>query len=253
MAEPIKAMVVDLSHWDPADDYEKVADAGIVGCIYKATEGSGYNDPTYTDQQKAAKKAGIKWGAYHFANGEDVDQQVANFLAFAAPDPDELFCLDWEDNPSGTKMSLSQVKEWVTKVENALHRPGECVLYGGNTIKEALGDRTDPFFASRRLWLCQYASSPVIPECWDDYWLWQFTDGQVGPSPHTIAGIGPCDINSYQGTASELAAEWASGVPQPEPGPEPGMANVYFNISTSGEVAVSIAINNEVVYGDGEG
>src|SRR5258705_12415755 len=102
MSEPIKAMVVDLSHWDPADNYEQVADAGIVGCIYKATEGSGYQDPTYVDQQRAAKAAGLKWGAYHFANGEDVNRQVANFISFASPDPDELVYLDWKDNPSGS-------------------------------------------------------------------------------------------------------------------------------------------------------
>lgn len=249
MSEPIKPLVVDLSHWDPADNYVSVADAGIVGVIYKATEGSGYRDPTYVSQQKAAKKAGIKWGAYHFANGESVTSQVANFLTFAAPDPDELFCLDWEDNPSGSKMSLAQVKDWITQVETALNRPDECVIYGGNTIKEALGDSSDPFFARRRLWLCQYASSPVIPECWDTYWLWQFTDGQVGPNPHTIDGIGPCDINSYQGTASELAAEWASGTPQPAPGPEPETAAVYFSVVTSGPVVVNVAVNGEMVYG----
>jgi len=250
MAEPIKAMVVDLSHWDPAQDYNKVADAGIVGVIYKATEGSGYQDPTYVDQQQAARRAGVKWGAYHFANGESVSSQVNNFLKFASPDPDELFCLDWEDNPSGSKMSLPQVKEWITKVEDALQRPGECVIYGGNTIKEAVGDNIDPFMAARRLWLCQYASAPVIPACWETYWLWQFTDGQVGPSPHTIAGIGPCDINSYQGTASELAAEWASGTLQPvPPEPEPETASVHFNLQTSGPVQITIAVNGEVLYG----
>src|SRR5258708_4393848 len=105
MAEPIKAMVVDLSHWDPAQNYEEVADAGIVGVIYKATQGQSMTDATYVDQQKAAKAAGLRWGSYHFADGSNVDGQVANFMGFACPDPDELFALDWEDNPDGTKMT----------------------------------------------------------------------------------------------------------------------------------------------------
>ena len=30
------------------------------------------------------------------------------------------------------------------------------------------------------------------------------------------------------------------------------MANVHLNVTTSGEVAVSVAVNGEVIYGDGE-
>src|SRR5215467_13284055 len=101
-------MVVDLSHWDPASDYNKVKAAGIRGVIYKATEGTSYTDDTYVQQQHAAKAAGLKWGSYHFADGSSVQQQVDNYMGFACPDPDELFCLDWEDNPSGHgKMSMS--------------------------------------------------------------------------------------------------------------------------------------------------
>jgi lysozyme len=221
MTEPINPLVVDLSHWDPADSYDDVKKDGIVGVIYKATEGQSYTDDTYVQQQKAAKAAGLKWGAYHFADGSNVDGQVANFLNFASPDPDELFCLDWEDNPSGTKMSIDQAKEWITKVEKALGRPEECVVYGGNTIKEAIGDDEDQFFAARRLWLCQYGTSPSWPDnTWQTYWLWQYTDGVYGPGPHSIDGIGPCDINSYDGEPDELIAEWASGTAE-EPPPKP--------------------------------
>ena len=112
MSEPINPRVVDLSHWGPAHDYDAVKDAGIVGVIYKATQGIGFTDHTYVQQQHAAKTAGLKWGAYHFADGSDLDRQVTNFLRFAAPDPDELFCLDWEDN-SGDTMSANGVKKWV--------------------------------------------------------------------------------------------------------------------------------------------
>ena len=249
MSEKINPLVVDLSHWDPAHDYDAVRRDGIVAVIYKATEGQGYQDPTYVDQQKAAKQAGLKWGAYHFADGSNVTGQVANYMSFACPDPDELIVLDWEDNPSGSagKMSLSQAKDWITQVEEALHRPGECVIYGGNTLKEMVPDN-DEFFGSRRLWLCQYGSTPTLPGAWSEYWLWQFTDGDVGPTPHTVAGIGACDINSYRGTAAELIDEWTK-TPAPGPTPNPEGASVYVNISTTGEVEVNIAINGEVVYG----
>jgi lysozyme len=248
MSEPINPLFVDLSHHDPADDYGAVKRAGIVAVVYKATEGQSYNDPTYVEQQHAAKAAGLRWGAYHFADGSDVDGQIKNFLSFACPDPDEMFVLDWEDN-DGNRMSVSQAKEWITQVENALGRPGECVIYSGNTAKELIhGD--DPFFGSRRLWLCQYGSSPSTQESWDTYDYWQFTDGDNGPSPHSVDGIGHCDINSYDGTAEQLIAEWASGSAKPAPAPEPDdeMATVHVNIQTVGLVEVTVAVNGEVIY-----
>jgi len=238
MAEPISAMVVDLSHWDPADDYDAVAADGIVGVIYKATEGQSYTDPTYVAQQHAAKAAGLKWGAYHFADSSNVNGQVANFLRFAAPDPDELFCLDWEDNGSDT-MSAADAKDWITQVETALGRPGECVIYSGNTAKELISGR-DEFFGARRLWLAQYGTAPSWQQSWDTYWLWQFTDGVYGPQPHSIDGIGPCDINSYAGSQDQLIAEWASGQAQPQPEPPPPDQTVTIIIAVPPAVNVKV-------------
>lgn len=212
----INAMVVDLSHWDPASDYDAAARDGIVGVIYKATQGQANTDDTYVQQQHAAKAAGLKWGAYHFADSSNVDGQVRNFMRFASPDLDELFCLDWEDN-GGDRMSAAQAQDWITKVEAQLGRPGQCVIYSGNTAKELLGNTVNEFFGSRRLWLAQYSSTPTWQRSWETYWLWQFTDGQVGPEPHSISGIGPGDISSYAGSVEQLVAEWATGRAAPEP------------------------------------
>jgi lysozyme len=215
----IYPMVVDLSHWDPASNYNSVKGAGIVGVIFKATEGTGYTDDHYVSQQKAAKAAGLKWGAYHFADSSNVQGQINNFMRFACPDPDELFCLDWEDN-GGNVMSAADAKTWITQVENQLGRPNQCVIYSGNTAKEKVSGK-DSFFGARRLWLCQYTTgTPTWQESWDNYWLWQFTDGVNGPTPHSISGVGNCDINSYdQGPADQLIAEWATGKSQPVPPP----------------------------------
>lgn len=233
MAHPVNPLFVDLSHWVMADDYGAVKRDGIIGVIYKATEGQTYTDDTYVGQQQAAKAVGLKWGSYHFADASNVHGQIDNYLRFAAPDPDELFCLDWEDNPTGNgKMSLANAKTWITEVERQLGREEQCVIYSGNTAKEALGDTVDPFFGARRLWLCQYGSTPSWQKSWDSYFGWQFTDGQYGPEPHEIDGIGPCDINSYDGPAEQLAAEWATGrkgddVPVPDPGRP--IVNVLIN------------------------
>ena len=194
------------------------------------------------------------WGAYHFAEATDVDAQVKNFMNFASPNPDELFSLDWEDYGSNT-MSADQAKRWITQVENALDRPGQCLIYSGNTAKELI-DGNDPFFGSRRLWLAQYSTTPQPQQSWVTYWLWQFTDGQVGPSPHTVDGVGPCDINSYAESSDQLRAEWASGPslaeprvsqqPQPRISPQPqpsGKGLVAVDIAASDGVRVNVSIN----------
>jgi lysozyme len=242
----VNPLVVDLSHWDPADDYATVADSGIVGVIYKATEGQSYTDPTYVSQQLAAKAAGLKWGAYHFADSSDVQGQIDNFMRFACPDPDELFCLDWEDN-GGDSMDVDDVVRWIDAVETRLGRPGECVLYGGNTIKENANGNS--FLTQRRLWLCQYGSEVVLPEGWDRYWLWQYTDGVYGPSPHAIDGIGPCDINSYDGSADQLIAEWATGSAEAPPVPPPEPAESIVNVIVAAPAGVTIKLR-QITYGD---
>lgn len=236
----INPLFVDLSHWDPADDYGAVKADGIAGVVYKATEGTGYTDETYVAQQAAAKAAGLAWGSYHFADGSDVGAQIDNYMRFACPDPDELFCLDWEDNPGGNGcMSLDDVKTWITKVERQLGRDGQCVLYSGNTAKEALGDGVDTFLGSRRLWLCQYGSQPSWQKSWNAPTYWQFTDGQSGPQPHAINGIGPCDINSYDGSADEMVATWATGGAAPQPAPIPGQV---VNIIVSAPPGITVKV-----------
>lgn len=239
----INALAVDLSHHDPASDYAAVKAAGIVGVIYKATEGAGWTDSTYVTQQRAAKSVGLKWGAYHFADASDVDAQINNFMRFACPDPDELFCLDWEDNPTGNGcMSLGNVERWVSEVERMLGRPGQCVIYSGNVIKEK---PYSSMLAERRLWLCQYGSTPELPDGYEDYWMWQFTDGVYGPQPHSIPGIGPCDINHFDGTPQQLAEEWATGKRSPQPAP--GVPTVSIALTIPAGIDLKITVNGDTV------
>jgi len=244
MAQPVNPMVIDLSHWDPADDYSAVMDDGIHGVIYKATQGTSYTDDTYVSQRSAARAAGLKWGAYHFADSSNTQSQIDNFMRFAAPDPDELFCLDWEDN-GGAKMSRSQAEQWIQGVEDRLGRPNQCVVYGGNTIKEAIPNSPNEFWSARRLWLCQYSDSASWPtEVWPVYWLWQFTDGQYGPGPHSINGVGNCDVNSYRnGPPEQLEAEWATGQSEPtppEPTPTPDAGECTVVVATTPGVLVKV-------------
>jgi len=215
--------VVDLSHHNYDDlggqfDWGAVRRAGIWGVIYKATESDDYQDDTYPDARRQIKAAGLLFGAYHYFRPGPVGPQVDNFLQWAKPDEDLLLVLDHEEEGC----SLDDAKEFLRQVES---RTGQLpALYSGHIIKEQLGSKKDEFMSRVKLWLCQYGSDPEWPTAtWKAPWLWQYTDGEVGPTPHAIPGIGDCDINSFQGNQAQLEASWAEveGPPMPAPGPKP--------------------------------
>lgn len=221
MAKALTPVVVDLSHHNEIEDWGKVYASGIRGVIHKATQGSGFTDPNYAERKAEAKAAGLLWGAYHFADSSDVSAQVSHFLSVVGDYSDTLLALDFEPNRSNT-MSLAQAKQFLQMVyDKTGQRP---ILYSGNLLKEGLKKKADPFFSAHRLWLAQYGPKAKLPNGFTSYWLWQFTDGAVGPGPHGLSGVkGLVDLNVFGGT--DLAAEWVHVPAKPAPMPVPERAD----------------------------
>jgi len=198
--------VIDISHWEDPIDFKKVAAAGIVAIIAKATQGATGVDPAYAKFKKAAAPYKFLWGSYHFGTGNEVGSQVEHYLSIVKPTDRELVCLDFEPNPNGTTMTLNQAREFVSLFQ---HRTGRYpVLYSGYWLKESLNNKPDELLRKCPLWLSQYGPKPVLPVGWKKYTLWQYTDGTVGPEPHRVAGIGPCDRNQFNGTIAQLQRRW---------------------------------------------
>jgi lysozyme len=78
----------------------------------------------------------------------------------------------------------------------------------GHWLKEKLKGKPNDLLARCPLWLAQNAIKPVLPIGWKKYALWQYTDGQAGPEPHQVIGIGRCDRNQYNGTITQLRRHW---------------------------------------------
>lgn len=205
-------LVIDISSFQNHPDFNKIKAAGIVGVIHKATEGVGFHDKAYAANKKAAKAAGLLWGAYHFGTGSPATQQADEFMSVAAVGNDELLVLDYEDNRHGTQMKLPGAREFVKRVfEKTGRHPG---FYSGNTIRDHLGDTVDPELGKCWLWAAHYADFPAAPKIhktWAKWTLWQYTDGSLGPDPHTVDGVGKCDRDTFNGDAAALKAFWASG------------------------------------------
>jgi lysozyme len=212
--------VIDISHHNVGPlhggeiDFNAIRSAGIVGVICKASEGSGYGDPTYADRRVAIESAGLKHGAYHFNTGEAVAAQIDRFFREADPSDKTLMVLDFEKQTVAAKgdMSVQQMVAFLRQVEARLGR--KAAIYSGNRLRENIAklDAEDQaYVTSHRLWHCQYGPKAVLPKGFSKYWLWQYAADGFGPLPHGIKGVNGLgtDMSTYQGTADQLAAEWA--------------------------------------------
>jgi lysozyme len=218
MANPINVVVdlshhnvvVDLSHHNAVVDFKQLKAAGIVGVIYKATQGLTYVDKSYASRRTQALEQGLLWGAYHFGVGGDGSDQADFFLNTVQPDAATLLVLDYEPNLTGPTMSLDQAREFVDHTQAVTGRwPG---LYSGHLIKEQLGSvaAPDPILANCFLWLAQYnGPKPLnVPPTFKTWSFWQYTDGVHGPEPHAVNGVGPCDRNQFNGSLKQLKKLW---------------------------------------------
>ena len=203
---PLNA-VVDLSHHNIDPDFALARDTdGIAGIIHKATQGLSYTDPTFANRRAKALDADLLWGAYHFGTGSDGVQQAERFLLAVQPTDETLLALDFEANPQGPSMTLEEARAFVTHVHDATGRwPG---LYSGHYLKQLLGTATDPVLANCWFWLSQYGPTAVVPANWPTWTMWQYTDGGAGPEPHSVAGIGRCDRDTFNGSAASLRRLW---------------------------------------------
>jgi lysozyme len=218
----IHPVVADMAHFNPVN-FARIKAAGIVGVIHKATQGIAVADNQYAERRPVAQAAGLLWGAYSFATGDDARAHAKHFLSVAQPDADTLLCLDYEDNPH-SPMSAQAAWDFMRAVEDATGRM--CWIYGGNRIFEHISPlcrsstAAAAYFKARPLWLCQYKTGlPAdidlaalkkhirVPAPWDDFALLQYTGDGVGPLPHRVDGLEHgADLNAFAGGDKELAA-----------------------------------------------
>jgi GH25 family lysozyme M1 (1,4-beta-N-acetylmuramidase) len=186
-----RAKGIDVSNWNGAINWSKVAHAGYQFAFAKASEGTSYTDPTYTKNRNASEAAGLNFGAYHFARPTGTNlaaatasaiNQANHFLAVAAPLPGELPpVLDLEATGNLPKQRLlAWTLAWVGQISA---RTGiEPFVYTSPLFwKGRLGDSTAAAAAGTGLWIAHWTSksSPQVPaQNWNgDGWsFWQWTN-----------------------------------------------------------------------------
>lgn len=62
----------DISHYQSSVDFDAAYNDGGLRFVYiKATEGTNYLDPAFSDHYEGATNAGFIRGGYHFAHGDE--------------------------------------------------------------------------------------------------------------------------------------------------------------------------------------
>lgn len=208
---PGYATGVDVSYHQGTIDWGQVAGAGLTFAYIRASAGTLTADSMYGANRSAASAAGLRVGAYHFANPDTAPNDAANeaswFLRNAAVAHGDLVpVLDFETSNGLDAASLTTwAQTWLTQVEAATGiRP---VIYTNSSFWSASMANTDWFALNGyRLWIASWtsASQPTMPAA-----NWAGTDWTFWQSSSTafVPGVtGAVDADRFAGTSipSEL-------------------------------------------------
>jgi lysozyme len=199
---------VDISHYDGTIDWTKVKADGIVFAFMKATESTGFVDPTFAANLKNARAAGVIPGAYHFFRPAADATAQADFFVQTAGVPaagDLPLTIDLEatDNVASATV-VSSVMTFLARVEEKTGR--KPIVYTSARFLGTIGNPSG--LGAYTLWVANWqVSCPAIPtSSWSDWTFWQ--DSATG----TFAGIPATavDTDQFNGSLADLQA-WING------------------------------------------
>lgn len=189
---------IDVSHFQGAVDWSKVAKTDKAFAFIKATEGIDYVDPLFESHWQGIQKVDLLRGAYHFfVPHDDAKTQADFFLATVSLESGDLIpVLDVESQGGvSTEVLLQGVQTWLDVVEQALGvKP---MIYTAPNFWNSLQSTT---FSDYPLWIAEYSEeTPTVPNGWDAWTLWQ--QSQQG----TVEGVEKeVDLSVFEGSLEEL-------------------------------------------------
>ncbi|THU78877.1 glycoside hydrolase [Dendrothele bispora CBS 962.96] len=121
---------IDVSHFQGSVNWNTIVNNGVKFVFIKATEGTTFTDPNFSNNYVGATNAGLTRGAYHFAHPDASSgaTQANFFLAhgggWTADGITLPGALDIEYNPSGAEcygLSASAMVSWIKDFSNTYH------------------------------------------------------------------------------------------------------------------------------------
>ncbi len=199
---------LDVSSWQGNVNWSSVKANGAVFAVVKATEGTGYTNPNFSQQYVGSYNVGMVRGAYHFALPDRSSGAAqANYLAdhggaWSADNQTLPATLDIEYNPYGaTCYGLSQggMVNWIADFINTYHaRTSRWAIIYTTTDWWTTCTGNYPGFANNNpLWIARYSSSVgTLPAGWGFYTFWQWAN----------SGVFPGDQDVFNGSMARLLA-----------------------------------------------
>lgn len=188
---------VDWGHWWRA---------GKRFVYIKATEGTGYRNPKFTQQYNGSAAVGMTRGSYHFAlpNRSDGATQARFFVqnggGWSRDGRTLPGVLDIEYNPYGGDtcygLSHAAMITWIRSFSDTYHALTKRwpVIYTSTLWWDRCTGRGGDFSGTNALWVARYsASAGPMPFKWPFHTIWQYTSS-------------PIDQNVFNGGADRLAA-----------------------------------------------
>ncbi|GGJ08974.1 GH25 family lysozyme [Streptomyces brasiliensis] len=209
---------LDVSGYQGSVDWTAVRNNGAAFAYVKATEGTTYTSPSFSQQYGGAYNAGLIRGAYHFAlpgNSSGVAQAdwfVGHGGGWSADGKTLPPALDIEYNPYGATcygLSQSAMVSWIRAFSDEVRaKTGRYpTIYTTTDWWTTCTGNNSSFGATNPLWIARYSSSPgTLPAGWSSQTIWQYAD----------SGVFPGDQDTFNGTLSDLQA-FARGSYTPPP------------------------------------
>ncbi|MEU6777506.1 lysozyme [Streptomyces sp. NPDC046759] len=183
---------VDVSSYQGNVNWPTLWGSGVRWAYTKATEGTYYTNPNFTQQYDGPYNAGMVRGAYHFATPDKSGgaAQADYFLAHGggwSKDGKTLpGVLDIEWNPYGSDCYGKSKGDMIAWIRDFLNRyksrtSRDAIIYTATSWWTSCTGNYAGFAPSNPLWIARYASTAgTLPSGWSYHTMWQYTS--TGPT-----------------------------------------------------------------------
>lgn len=182
---------IDVSRWQGDVDWDYWWEKGKRFAYVKATEGVGYQSPTFSDQYNSSAEVGMIRGAYHFAlpdvstGAKQADYFVDNGGGWTSDGKTLPGVIDLEYNPYGDSCygkSPSAMAAWIQDFSDTYYqRTGRYpVIYTSTSWWNQCVGSGHGFQDTVPLWVARYSSSVgTLPSGWSYYTFWQYSSTPI--------------------------------------------------------------------------
>ena len=200
---------VDVSRWQGDIDWQKLRGQGANFVYIKATDGGDHLDPMFKKNWRAAAKAGLKRGAYHFfywcrTAGEQADWFIRNVPKVDGALP-PVIDVEWNGEssckrrPSRDKV-LEKMQVFMDRLE--AHYGQRPIIY---TSPDFYRDNLKGAFLEYPFWLRAVAAHPSKVYPGRKWVFWQYSGSGLSKGLK-----GRIDLNVFHGS-EDAWHDWVAG------------------------------------------